>query len=75
MTTTERSKITAQIAQAQHRAERAAHYGDHAGSLIAAGDARRLMRRLDADRTAHTHTIPGRYGAPTIVRALPDLDR
>lgn len=50
MTTNERSKTVRLIEAANQRAERAEHYGDHAGSLIAAGDARRLMRRLDADR-------------------------
>lgn len=46
MTATDRAKTVAQLDQAKQRAERAEHYGDHAGHLIALGDARRLFRKL-----------------------------
>lgn len=46
MTTTQRTHLAAQFDAARHRSERAASLGDRAGSLIAAGDARRILARL-----------------------------
>lgn len=50
MTAQDRSRLRVAYERALHRAERAAWYGDHAGAVIAACDARRIARRLDADR-------------------------
>lgn len=52
MTRAERQDAARAADAALRRAERAAILGDIAGSVIAATDARRLMRRLDADRMA-----------------------
>jgi hypothetical protein len=52
MTTGQRLTIARLIEAARARAERAAYLGDRAGSLVAAGEARRLSRQLDADRMA-----------------------
>lgn len=50
MTTHDRDRLRVRLDRAQERAERAAWYGDHAGAAIAAGDARRIMRRLSTDQ-------------------------
>lgn len=50
MTRAQRADLASLYAHAQERAERAKHYGDRAGYLIARGDARRILARLSADR-------------------------
>jgi hypothetical protein len=52
MTQNQRLTIARAATAARERSERAAYLGDRAGSLIAAGDARRLLAQLDADRMA-----------------------
>lgn len=47
-TVTQREHMRRQLAAAQHRAERATEHGDHAGHLIAASDARRILARMTA---------------------------
>jgi len=48
MTLNDRDILRRALAAAQHRAERAEYYGDHAGHLIADGDARRILARMTA---------------------------
>lgn len=49
MTTTRREQLTRQYIAARKRAERAGWYGDRAGQLIAAGDARRIRLALETE--------------------------
>jgi hypothetical protein len=50
MTAHELESLRIQLARAEDRAKRARWYGDHAGAVIAASDARRILRRLMADQ-------------------------
>jgi hypothetical protein len=62
-TAAQRDAMRAQLDAARHRSERAADLGDHAGALIAAGDARRLYRALAAAvavSAPHGYQITGR---------------
>jgi hypothetical protein len=49
MTAHDRNALRIRLARAQERAERARWQGDYAGAIIAAGDARKIMRRLADD--------------------------
>lgn len=48
----ERAGLVRQYNASRARSERAAMLGDHAGALIAAGDARRILKQLTAERLA-----------------------
>lgn len=54
MTRDARAALVQSYRAATHRSTRAATLGDHAGHLIAAGDARRILALLNAARSAAT---------------------
>lgn len=57
MTTDRLARMRQNYANACHRAERAAYYGDRAGQLIAAADARRILRAAIAAETMRADSI------------------